>query len=95
MSVIFNQIVREGRNILMPGVVLAFEDPDAEPYFVAMGWAEQTDAEPVMTYTQDEVSVDPLARSAETGKYVLPERAVEMEAGQQGEQVAPEESTHG
>lgn len=85
MAVVFNQVVRESRNILLPGVVLAFEDPDAEPYFVAMGWAEASSDTPVMTYSAEEVSVDPMARVAETGQYVLPTRVAELQVGNSSE----------
>jgi hypothetical protein len=57
-----------------PKVPFRFEDPDAEPYFLAAGWAEETDEEPIHTYTQGEVDVDPMT-TLPTGGYVLPDLA--------------------
>lgn len=44
---------------LLPGVPLAFEDPDAGPFLVALGIAEESDLEPPYTYSQAEVDFDP------------------------------------
>jgi hypothetical protein len=96
LAVIFNQLVRHGRIMLMPGSPVAFEDPDAESYFVACGWGEVTAAEPVYTYSQDEVSVDPLTRFGDSGKYVLPDRAeAALKAGGTEPAAAPEDGSHG
>lgn len=59
MPVIFKESILHDRTRLMPGVSLAFEDPDAEAYFVAAGWADATKAKPVHTYSQEEIAVDP------------------------------------
>lgn len=75
MAVKFNQPVKHGSVQLVPGVAVAFEDPDADPYFIAAGWAEATTDDPVFTYTEEQINVDPLARSAETGGYILPKLA--------------------
>jgi len=77
MALIFQQAVKHGKVEILPSVAVAFEDPDAEAYFTAAGWATATKSPPVRTYTQDEVSVDPLTRSAADGTYVLPELAAQ------------------
>ncbi len=59
MTIKFNQTVRHGRLEFNPDVPLAFEDKDAEPYFIAAGWAEETKSKPARTYAQDEVPIDP------------------------------------
>ena len=71
MSVIFNQRVLHERFELLPGIPLAFEDPDADAYFTSMGWAAATDSEPVRTYTADEIKIDLETRRADTGQLVL------------------------
>ena len=58
MAMKFSERVLHDRIELLPGLSLAFEDPDAEPYFIACGWGSPTDEEPVRTYSQEEVSVD-------------------------------------
>lgn len=65
MAIIFNQSILHDRTRLMPGVALAFEDPDAEGYFVAAGWAEATKKDPVHTYSKDEIVVDPATTHAD------------------------------
>jgi len=59
MAVIFNQRVRHGKVDFHPGPVYAFEDPDAEPYFVAAGWASTTGDAPTVTISLDEIDIDP------------------------------------
>jgi len=58
MAVKFSSVTLHGKERFLPDIPLAFEDPDAEPYFIACGWAEKTTEEPKYTYSQDEVSVD-------------------------------------
>lgn len=73
MALIFNQFVRHGR-VEIPGAVpVGFEDKDAEPYFLKLGWAETTTKKPQRIYTQDEVSIDPETTDAATGARVLGE----------------------
>lgn len=59
MAVKFNQAVRHGTAQLLPDVAVAFEDSDADAYFIGMGWAASTTDAPVYTYSKDEVSIDP------------------------------------
>lgn len=53
--------ILHGREVFIPGVSLAFEDPDAEPFFIKAGWAEATEEPPALTYSQERVSIDPEA----------------------------------
>jgi hypothetical protein len=75
MAVKFNQAVKHGTLQLIPGVAVAFEDPGAEGYFVAAGWAEKTKDKPAHTYPEGSAVVDPLTRFGDTGAYVQPEVA--------------------
>lgn len=75
MKIEFNQRVKHGRLDFHPGVAYDFEDADAAPYFIAAGWAATTSAPAAVTIGIDELDIDPLTRSAETGAYVLPEAA--------------------
>lgn len=50
-AVVFNQTVKHGRHEFLPKVAVAFEDPDAAPYFVAAGWAAYTADDPVRVYS--------------------------------------------
>lgn len=59
MATVFNQRVKHGRLDLHPGVLYGFEDPDASPYFVAAGWAEETADDPVVLISEGEVEIDP------------------------------------
>lgn len=59
MGIVFNQRVKHGTRDFHPGVVYAFEDPDAAPYFVACGWAEETGADPAVTISLGEIDIDP------------------------------------
>ena len=58
MAIKFNQPVKHGAVQILPGVALAFADPDAEPYFLKAGWAEPTSESPVFTYDAESVAVD-------------------------------------
>lgn len=51
--------IKHDRVAFHPGVPYGFEDQDAEPYFKAAFGAEDTDDEPSVIFTQDEVSIDP------------------------------------
>lgn len=59
MSIIFNQAVKHGKSQFFPGVPVAFEDEDAAPYFLAAGWADETDQSPLHTYSKGEIDIDP------------------------------------
>jgi hypothetical protein len=75
MPLKFHKPTRHGKFELLPGVVYGFEDEDAEPYFLALGWAEKATGTPVRTYSKEEIDIDPLTIRASDGKHVLPERA--------------------
>lgn len=83
MSIVFKEPANGGRILhdrleFFPGLSLAFDDPDAEPYFIAAGWAETTTKKPVRTYTQEEVSIDPATVHGDgpmKGQPVLPDAA--------------------
>jgi hypothetical protein len=89
MAVIFNQAVKHAALQLIPGVPVAFEDDGAEGYFIAAGWADTTDDEPVHTYPVGSAPVDPLTRFADTGRYVMPEVAEEHLAAHDGDPPPP------
>lgn len=71
MAIIFNQSVKHGRLQLIPTVPLAFQDERAEEFFVAAGWAEATDQEPIHTYPAGSVAIDPDTVFAGTNQKVL------------------------
>lgn len=52
-------VVKHGKHSFAPGVVYGFEDADAEPYFIAAGWAEASNEKPVHVFTVGEVDIDP------------------------------------
>lgn len=59
MPIKFNEVTRHGRQVMMPGIVYGFEDPDAEPYFIKAFGARKSTRKPTHIFTQEEVSVDP------------------------------------
>lgn len=59
MSIKFSSPTLHGTAKFAPGISTAFEDADAEPYFIAAFGAETTDEPPVMTYSLGEVDIDP------------------------------------
>lgn len=59
MSIIFKSPTRHGTNMFVPSTPLAFADEKAEAYFVKAGFAEESDSEPVMTYPEGTVVIDP------------------------------------
>lgn len=71
MAVKFSGPTKQGVNTFVPGVALAFDDTDAEPYFIAAGWASDTDDAPVMTYPVGTVHIDPGTVFAGTGELVM------------------------
>lgn len=78
MNIMFNQRVKHGTCDFHPGVVYAFEDPDAAPYFLACGWAEEVDAEPAVTFSLGELDIDPctiFGDGPNKWKFVMPDRA--------------------
>jgi hypothetical protein len=75
MALKFHKRTLHGKFEMLPGVAYGFEDEDAEPYFLALGWAESTTDAPARTYAIGEIDIDPLTIRASDGKHVLPERA--------------------
>jgi hypothetical protein len=74
MAVRFNQLVKHGRLAFTPGPAYAFEDPDAEPYFTKMGWAEPTDDAADFTIPLGDIDIDPatvFADGPQKGQRVL------------------------
>jgi hypothetical protein len=74
----FNQRVKHGVLDFHPTIAYGFKDPDAAPYFKACGWAEDTEDEPVVVLTIDELDVDPCTiwgDGEHKGKFVMPDRA--------------------
>ena len=59
MAIVFSELVKHGTFQFAPGVAYGFEDPDAEPYFVACGWASVTTDPAVVTVTLGEIDIDP------------------------------------
>lgn len=66
-TVIFSSAVKHNGITFAPTIATRFEDPDAAPYFVKCGWAEFTGSEPVMTYEQGLVDIDPETINNATG----------------------------
>lgn len=58
-SVILRGVWEQGHMVLLPGVPVAFDDPDAVPFFKALGFAEDSDLPPVYVYSQAQVDIDP------------------------------------
>lgn len=52
-------VTKQGAAQIPPSLPVAFEDPDAAPFFVKVGWADESTLDPVITYSQEEVSIDP------------------------------------
>jgi hypothetical protein len=72
----FHGVTKHGRNAFVPSTPLGFEDPGAIPFFVAAGFGEETDEEPVMTYPEGTVEIDPntvFADGPNKGKLVIAE----------------------
>jgi hypothetical protein len=55
----FKSLTKHGRLAFAPGPKYAFEDPDAAPYFLAMGWAEKAEGEPDFVIPIGELDIDP------------------------------------
>jgi hypothetical protein len=58
VGLVFNTIVKHDRLAFTPGPVYAFDDPDAPPYFLAMGWCSETDAAADFTIPIGEIDID-------------------------------------
>lgn len=71
-------VVKHGKLSFAPGVSYAFEDTDAEPYFIAAGWASPTKDAPVHTFTLGEIDIDPgtvFGGGDKKGQAVLPAKS--------------------
>lgn len=79
MSTAFNRRFKHGRLDFHPGVPYGFEDPDAAPYFEALGVAEADEAAPAVVIGIDEIDIDPCTIWASgqpnARKFVMPDRA--------------------
>lgn len=74
MALKFKETIKHGRETILPGVAVAFEDTNAEPYFSALGWAETTSDAPVHTYSAEAVAIDPdavFADGPDKGRKIL------------------------
>ncbi|MBA2720089.1 MAG: hypothetical protein H0U52_12765 [Chloroflexi bacterium] len=70
-AISFREPVKHGRVLLPMNTPVAFEDPDAAPYFLNAGWASETAEEPVLTYSAEEIEVDPETVHANTTRKVM------------------------
>lgn len=71
MAVKFKETVKHQGIALAAGISTSFEAKRADDYFIAAGWAEATDEEPVIHYSQDQISIDAKTVHAQTTKRVL------------------------
>lgn len=55
---IFNQRVKHGRLDFHPTVVYGFEDPDAAPYFSALGFGDASEDDPAVIISTEELDID-------------------------------------
>lgn len=79
-KIVFDRRYKHGRLDFHPGPVFAFEDPDAAPFFKALGIAVDSDADADVTVTLGELDIDPCTlwgNGPAKWKYVMPERAAE------------------
>ena len=82
MAVLFNRRFKHGKADFHPGVLYGFEDPDAAPYFIAVGVASADAGEPAVIFAQGEVDIDPLTTfgfGENKGAPVLPALAAQAE----------------
>jgi hypothetical protein len=80
-------VTKQDRLVIAPTVPTAFEDDHAEEYFVSMGWAEETNEDPVVTYPEGSVNIDPKAIFADgpkKGQFILPALAAAADLEQEG-----------
>jgi hypothetical protein len=59
MAIIFSERYRHQGFEFLPGISLAFDDPDAEPFFKKLGLAADTADPPLRIYAQEEINIDP------------------------------------
>lgn len=79
-TIIFDRRYKHGRVDFHPGPVYGFEDPDAAPFFKALGIAEDADegVEPDVLITIGELDIHPCTlwgNGPNKWKYVMPDRA--------------------
>lgn len=55
----FRHDVKHGTLHFLPGIAFAFEDPDAAPYFIAAGYADDTGDPPQRVFALGEIDIDP------------------------------------
>lgn len=82
MAIRFNRRFKHGRADFHPGVAYGFEDPDAAPYFLARGVAEEDAGEPAVIFTLGEIDIHPLTvwncpGDPRHAHYVMPQRAAD------------------
>ena len=58
-AITFRALTKHGALQFLPGVPVAFDDPDAAPYFLSAGFADKTKDAPVHTYSKGEIDIDP------------------------------------
>lgn len=87
MAVKFKEVALHGKNRFLPNHAYGFEDKDAEPFFIAAGWAEPTKDEPEYVFPLGEVDIDPATIHNDSGllmsdvvKHGSPEKAQEAGA---------------
>lgn len=74
MAVEFHSVTKHDKLQIAPSISIAFEDEGAEAYFIAAGWAVETEDEPVMTFPEGSVTIDPettFGTGAQRGQKVL------------------------
>lgn len=67
MTIKFKDVTLHGKNRFLPNHAYGFEDKDAEPYFLALGWATSTNEAPEYVFPLGEVDVDPETVDNESG----------------------------
>jgi len=78
--VTFDRRYKHGRIDFHPGPVYGFEDPDAAPFFKALGIAADSSDDATVEITIGELDIDPCTlwgNGPNKWKYVMPDRAAE------------------
>ena len=70
-TVIFGDECRHDRHRFAPGIPIRFEGAGVAGYFEKAGWAEFSSEEPKMTFTAEEVTIDPETINHATGLKVM------------------------
>lgn len=77
-KIVFDRRYKHGRIDYQPGPTYGFEDPDAAPFFKALGIADDSDGEADVIITIGECDVHPCTvwgTGPDKGRFVMPERA--------------------